>query len=156
MAKKEGKEKMRTLATGLRAKHGLTLIELLVVLVVIGLLSATGAAVLIGGKAQKINRQASEIAGFFKIAQHGALVSGKVQEVVVSDMEWSILPAGPVLKRSKGVTIRLLSERRQSTRQEAVLFYPDGSSTGAIVDISGHGETRRVSVDWLGRIYVDH
>ncbi len=156
MARKGAKRTMQTSATGIRRNRGFTLLELLVVLLVIGLLSGAGATVLLGGGAQKINRQAALIADFARTARRSALTSGHVQVLAMEGANLSIAPAGLLLKRKIEMTIRRSDDSHPDPRRDVIRFYPDGSSTGGVVTLSGGGEKRRVSVDWWGGIHIEH
>lgn len=140
-------------ATGLRIDRGFTLLELLVVLCVAGLLLAAGAAVSVG-KDRQVRRQTLAATEYLKAVRLKAWTSGKRQQVTVGRDALSSEGNGNMPGRQTGASFRMLEGGRDGKRAETIVFYPDRTSNGGVLEISFKGEARRVSVDWRGQIHA--
>ena len=108
-------------------KSGFTLIELLVTLALAGLLLALVPPLLgKGTDAARLKHDRRIIAAELSQARSQSIASGKIVEVHphVSD----------------GVTLTLEGELR---------FFPDGSASGAIINLANKSGSARLTVDWL-------
>jgi general secretion pathway protein H len=147
---------MQTSETGVRLDEGFALLELLVVLLIMGVISTTGASLLTGGSEQKMNRRATLIVEFARTARRCALASGKAQTLAINGAHLTISPAGLILKRKDVTMTGLFENKRPDRLKDAIVFYPDGSSSGGTLSLSSGNEKRHVNVDWWGGARVDH
>lgn len=139
---------MRISAHGATSNAGFTLLELLVVLTVIGLLSAGGAVMFAGSDQRILNQQVDMAIGFINSARRGAQTSGEVWEIRIEASGLSI-HGQRLSPRWRGkAAIRQLSGEGLG----AMRFYPDGSASGAALELSRNQYARHIEVDWQGRV----
>ncbi len=139
-----------------RAMRGVTLIELLVVLVLIGaVLMVTMPVFSKGAQSLEARSAARQVYGVLRVARSNAIAQAERAVVLIDggNGQISLLnsPVGYVLPR--GVQFDLTDQGRGSER---VVFYPDGSSSGARVALSNSHKRYRIDVESLtGQVSVD-
>ena len=63
---------------------------------------------------------------------------------------------GRALPKNLEITLFTATTEVSGSRQGAIRFFPDGSSTGGRLELSGKGGKRGIAVDWLtGRIRLE-
>ena len=141
-----------------RHSTGFTLVELLVVLAMIALLVTLArpmyqAAV----PGARVRAEVLDLARSLRESRHRAITSGKVVAVQFDPEQASYAIDGDVVTLSGSTELKTLTRNLQDD-DEVLLrleFHPDGSSTGASVEVLGTRVGYRVDVDWLtGRIRV--
>jgi general secretion pathway protein H len=137
---------------GLR-QRGFSLLEILVVLalavlmyaLVPPLFSATGGA--------ELRAAARQLAAGLRKTRVQA-IAGRKEAVLSVDLEAKRFQAGDggraiALPQSAEVSVFTAKSEVVEGRQAAIRFFPDGSSTGGAITVSGAGTRYRVDVDWL-------
>jgi general secretion pathway protein H len=135
------------------ADRGFTLLELLVVIAVIGLLAAAGAQTMIRSSAD-LERQANRVEQRLYLARKQARESGLpvAIECVRPGREQGRLAMEEI---SRG-EMSAARSYRGGHPVDRVTFYPDGSASGATIEIRVGEKRARLSVDWLsGEIISD-
>lgn len=151
--------------TRARRGGGFTLIEMLMVIGIIALIAAILApqALHFLGQAQaKAEMQTStrEIAAALRKTRSLAITRGHT-EAFVLDLAHGAFRAGAesaVTRLPAGLHFVLFttSDQAEGDAFGSIKFFPDGSSTGGGVRLSGAGIQSNVLVDWLtGRVSVD-
>lgn len=140
-------------ATMRRTARGFTLLEIVLVLAIIALSTLFAAAALGGGTdGMHLRAAAKEVAAQLRFTRAQALASGEAQSFTIDPHAhaWR----GP--KRHHGNLPRNLAiaftgaREAQPTRGEgAVVFFPDGASTGGRVRLALAGAAWQVDVAWL-------
>jgi prepilin-type N-terminal cleavage/methylation domain-containing protein len=129
-------------------RAGFTLLELLVVLALAAALAALAAPRLTTDGGAAFERVASQVAGALEESRRAALVRGVAQTIAVAATAGALDVAGATIGLPTGVDVELSHEN--------LVFFPDGSTSGAVIDIRAGGRGARVSVSPLtGRIAID-
>ena len=128
------------------ARNGFTLIEMIVVLVILGLV---GGLVLTHapqrGGTLDLRAATSLVTGTLRTARSRAMVADRSVPV---RFDAAALQLGTDPSRPLPPGIRIATAA-------AILFRPDGSSSGGTVDLTGRADTAHIAVNWLtGRIAV--
>ncbi len=141
------------LAISATGNRGFTLMELLVVLTVILLIA--GAWPLASSHVfvtQRLRNEMQELASTIRIAQVTARTTGKSQRLLLSADGASYGVGDITHELPDGVTVHLDGEAAPSSANPLVL-YPDGSSTGATLDLSSRDRVMTLRVlPMLGRL----
>jgi general secretion pathway protein H len=146
---------------------GFSLIEMLVVLVIMGLLAGIATLTGAGRPHAELMSSAREAAGLLREVRARAGNANRPQRMV-ADVELNRLWAadtaerpGRVVAVPRALRISLITVGAEalSSARGAILFFPDGSSTGGGVRLEPagrQGEAIIVSVDWLtGRVAIE-
>ncbi len=118
-------------------------------LLILGLL---GGLVLVRGPprsaAVEMQRASSMVAGTLRLARSRAIATDRPVPVRFDPGSLSIqIGADPARALPKGIGM--------SVGASVILFRPDGSSSGGLVELAGSGRTAQVGVNWLtGRVAV--
>lgn len=128
---------------------GFTLLELMVALTILALaMTVVSMGVARRSPGFEARRAASEIAGLMRDARVSARELN--QPVAVEfDPEARRFegPAGQRIEIPESIEADMVSSA--AAGRPAVIFLPDGSSTGGAVTLRGPASTERVEVDWL-------
>lgn len=132
-----------------RHAPGFTLIEMTVVLVILALV---GGLVLTRaptrGGTIDLRAATSLVAGTLRVARTRAIAANRPVPVRFD-------PADSVLQLGADPVRRLPPGIRIAAAEPAILFRPDGSSSGGTVDLAGRANTARIAVNWLtGRVAI--
>jgi len=134
-----------------RPDAGYTLIELLVVLAIMGMIAGVALPLLSAGRPGiETKALARAVAGDLALARQDAIGSNTERHVVLrrSGSRYALWPAGTWHALPPDITL--------SMQAREIAFYPDGSTSGGTILVSGGGVQRRVDVRWpTGRIDTD-
>ncbi len=134
-----------------RPDAGYTLIELLVVLAIMGMIAGVALPLLSAGRPGiETKALARAVAGDLALARQDAIGRNTERHVVLrrSGSRYALWPAGTWHALPPGITL--------SMQAREIAFYPDGSTSGGTILVSGGGVRRRVDVRWpTGRIDTD-
>jgi general secretion pathway protein H len=135
------------------ARRGFTLIELLVVMAVIGILltiaTPTFRRALPGAELESSIR---EIASVLREARSVAIRTNQDTGVVFDVEMSSFAVAGGAQQRVGGqltLTLTTAASEQISDSTGGIRFFPDGTSTGGRITVSGGDRVRFIVVDWL-------
>lgn len=143
----------RARAPGARPVPGFTLIEVLVVIALIALIGSMTAVAMTGGLQGIGLRAASrDIAAQLRYTRAQAIASGRPQRFVIHP--FGHLYASPGKGSGKipdDLGIGFYGARQASAQagEGAIVFYPDGASTGGSIELSAKRAVRRITVAWL-------
>jgi type II secretion system protein H len=146
-----------------RADAAFTLVEMVVVLLIIALGSVLAVPMIEGGvEAREVRRAARQIASTMHYCRGEAVALGEPQELVIDALQNSMHTTG--WKRWAVLTDRAVIEDVRSgagfeNGPVQILFFPNGSTSGADVIVAGRNDRRehrlRVQLDpLLGTVRV--
>jgi general secretion pathway protein H len=128
---------------------GYTLVELLVVLAIMGLLLAAAMPMLSTTRpGLQAKAAARALAQDLVAARQEAVDKGIAEHVTLNPMtgRYAISPAG----------VRRVLPKAIAIAGNAIDFFPDGSSSGGVITVSGAHARHRVTVRWpAGQVAVD-
>ena len=135
---------------------GFSLLEMLVVLALIALVM-TAMPVLLSSAipGARVKSAADRLIADFQAAHRAAIATHHQQLIVMDTAKGWYQSNGETTSLPKGVTMQIKDVPFWARRGDAVevVFLPDGSSSGALVDLEDKGRDRWISVDWLtGRV----
>lgn len=123
------------------AERGFTLIELLAVLVLVALLAGMALPRLQTMLSPSIERTTRQVALAVRDQRTAAMLSGRMVTLSPEALA-QLLPAGAVIEQAV-------------PEDAAILFFPNGTSTGGRLVVAARGGKRAIDVDWLtGRVSV--
>ena len=146
--------------SGDRKKDGFTLIELLVVLAIIGLLltlAPIGLSRMMPGL--EVQAAARQLSASLRNARSIAIRDNR-EATLTLDLEerrYSLAGETRHYEIDEDIEIKLLTatSEQESEQVGSIRFFPDGTSTGGTVTLTGGGVAYDVLVDWLtGRIEI--
>lgn len=136
---------------------GLTLLELLVTLSVLMLIVAAMAGFGRGGP-PAFDTSVRELVSQLREARADAIRTGQIARFVLDTEERRYGRPGQLqaLGADIDLTVETLQQARTLTGDQAILFFPDGSSSGAIIAMSDATRSQTISVRWLtGLVRLD-
>lgn len=138
---------------GQRGHRGFTLLELVLVLALVALASLLAASSLRGGFAgMQLRGSAQELASQLRFTRTLAIASGEAQQFTIAplDRRWTA-PKGRegVVPQRLAVTFYGARDVQPSAGEGAILFFPDGASTGGRIRLARDTATWQVEVAWL-------
>jgi len=143
-------------ATSAIGSRGFTLLELLVVLAILVLIAcAWPLASSHVFASQHLRNESQQLAGAVRLAQMTARITGRTQELLVSQEGRAYRLASDTHELARGVILRIRSGWGDAAEGRFLLF-PDGSSSGGALDLSlqEHTATLRV-LPATGRLEMD-
>ncbi len=139
---------------GVKRQSGFTLLELLVVLV-IGVLLVSLAPPLLSGLsgASELRGAARQLAAGLRSARNEA-VSRQREATLTLDLDrrrFGVTGDPREITLPEGLALRLYTAQAEvvDAATGGIRFFPDGSSTGGSITVSGANRAYRVTVDWL-------
>ncbi len=139
---------------GVKRQGGFTLLELLVVLV-IGVLLVSLAPPLLSGLsgASELRGAARQLAAGLRSARNEA-VSRQREATLTLDLDrrrFGVTGDPREITLPEGLALRLHTAQAEvvDAATGGIRFFPDGSSTGGSITVSGAKRAYRVNVDWL-------
>jgi general secretion pathway protein H len=141
---------------------GFTLIEMMLVLVIAALMGGVVAPNLMPTIAAARFRSAvNDVVSGLRVVRSDALIQGR-ESVFVLDIErhgYQLSGKSRVYILPDSIELALFTaeQERQGKKQGGIRFYPDGSSTGGRITLTGAGRSEYVDVSWLtGAIVARH
>lgn len=132
---------------------GFTLLEVLVVLLIIAMATTLAAMVFSGGlDGMRLRSSSKEIAAQLRYTRTQAIASGQPQRFTIDPRGHRWQAAGNrqgKIPPSLGVDFIGAREVQPRAGEGAILFFPDGASTGGRVQLSVKRAVWRVDVSWL-------
>lgn len=135
-----------------RRSAGFTLLEMLVVLAMLGLAGAL-AAQLLRPQSPRLRLETSvrAICGTLRATQaRAAAAQGPAAVVIDLDAKTWSSPVGGLGRLPPETAITLTLARDQAgARSGAIIFYPEGGSSGGDIALTLNGRRAKISVNWL-------
>lgn len=148
-----------SLADDRRSEAGVTLFELLIVIVILALaMTAIGNLARRPTQQQALESSARAAANLLTDARVRAIGSGRVAEVLIQPDDRMIrLPAtGRTVRLGDDIGLSAVVAREVSAEEAAILFFPDGTSTGGSLTLADGDLEAHVRVEWLtGAVHVE-
>lgn len=140
-------------ASGRLPPRGFSLLEVLLVMALVAIASVLAATALTGGFAgMQLRSDAREVAAQLRWTRTQAIASGQPQRFTIDPHAhtWSA-PQGRSGEIAKQLGIAFFGARevQPAQGQGAILFFPDGASTGGRVQLSARQAAWNVDVAWL-------
>ncbi|MDH3473803.1 MAG: GspH/FimT family pseudopilin [Rhodospirillales bacterium] len=141
-------------------KAGFTLVELLVVMVIMGLVLAFAPLAMHSMMPSlEVQAAARQLGGALRNARSIAIRDNR-EATLTLDLEtrrYALDGDRKVREIDEDIEVKLLTATSEQLDEEvaSIRFFPDGTSTGGAVTLSGGGASYAVQVDWLtGRIEI--
>jgi len=140
--------------------RGFTLLEIMMVVVLIGVITAMTVGLLgVGRSGRQLREAVRTVSTELKYTRTRALVTGQSQ-VFAMDLDhraWTASDHHGTLSATLRITVDAVREEQSGSRELAIRFFPDGSSTGGRVSLRVQGVGTRVDVRWLtGEVSQEH
>lgn len=135
-------------------QHGFTLLELLVVLVIAVLLVAVVPPLISGmSGATELRSAARQLAAGLRFARNEAVTRQReaVLTLDLSKHRFAVSGDPREIALPESLSLHLYTAQSELLDQATgnIRFFPDGSSTGGAVTVSGPKLAYRINVDWL-------
>jgi len=145
---------MSRMVTKRVGQHGFTLLELLVVLVIAVLLVAVVPPLISGmSGATELRSAARQLAAGLRFARNEAVTRQReaVLTLDLSKHRFAVSGDPREIALPESLSLHLYTAQSELLDQATgnIRFFPDGSSTGGAVTVSGPKLAYRVNVDWL-------
>jgi general secretion pathway protein H len=155
--RKAAKEKMRTSQAGLRSRDsqgGYTLLELMVVIAILALMTGITVTRLSGtGDRPRFGALVRDVEATLRLARSAALTKGQAVAFWMNiDSGQYGFDGGPKrIMALDGVSLTAFSagEERLQANEARILFFPDGSATGGIIEIAAGRRSASIHIDWM-------
>jgi general secretion pathway protein H len=138
---------------GARRPSGFSLLEILMVMAIIAIASLLAVAVLTGGvDGLRLRSSAREIAANLRHTRAQALATGRPQKFVVDPAAhaWrTVNDRHGEIPRKLGIVFTGTRGLQARAGEGAILFFPDGASTGGRVQLQAGKAAMNVDVAWL-------
>lgn len=145
---------MSRMVTKRVGQHGFTLLELLVVLVIAVLLVAVVPPLISGmSGATELRSAARQLAAGLRFARNEAVTRQReaVLTLDLSKHRFAVSGDPREIALPESLSLHLYTAQSELLDQATgnIRFFPDGSSTGGAVTVSGPKLAYRINVDWL-------
>lgn len=134
------------------ASAGFTLLEVLLVMgLVAGAMVMLAGAISRAGDGPRLRAETAQMANGLREARNRALLSQRPQSFVLEPgaRRWQA-GDGPMRQVPAGIELRMVTaEALRTDHGGAIMFFPDGASTGGRVELSRAGQVWRLDVNWL-------
>jgi len=121
------------------------LIEMLVVLTILSIIAGLAGAFLSRSpSASTVRAELGAVAALATDIRQQALTTGETR-MLAAEAGTLALPSMRGATRTVGVAIRTMLP---NARADAIIFYPDGSSSGGLIALADH-PSAAVEIDWL-------
>lgn len=142
-----------------RPARGFTLLEVILVLAIVALASLLAAAAVGGGTdGMRLRSAAKEVAAQLRYTRAQALATGEAQRFVIDPAThaWSAPKQREgELSSRLAIVFTGAREAQPAPGQGAIVFFPDGASTGGRVRLAVDEAAWQVDVEWLtGQVRV--
>lgn len=143
----------RTGASRPRRMAGVSLLEMVIVILLVAVMSLLAASAMSGGlKGVQLRSAAKEIAARLRYTRTRAIATAQPQRFVIDPAAhtWQA-PDGRhgALPDTLRIAFTGARETQPAAGQGAIVFFPDGASTGGRVSLSRDGAAWNVDVAWL-------
>ncbi len=148
---------MRRISPASDRTSGLTLLELLVTLSVLVVVVAAMAGFGRGGP-PAFDTTLRELVSQLRETRAEAIRTGQITRLILDTKERRYGRPGRLqaLDSHIDLTVETLRDARTQKGDPAILFFPDGSSSGGIIILSDASRTETISVRWLtGLVRLD-
>ncbi len=140
--------------TGLRQQRGFTLLEILVALIIGVLLVALVPPLLSGmSDATALRGAARQLAAGLRSVRNDAITHQReaVMTLDLAQHRFGVSGDPREVKLPDGLALKLYTAQSELLDGATgnIRFFPDGSSTGGAITVSGPKRAYRVNVDWL-------
>lgn len=135
-----------------RRARGVSLIELVIVITLVAVMSLLAASAMTGGfKGMQLRSSAKELASQMRFARTRAIATGKTQKFVIDPQRhaWRAAEHHGDVPPALGVAFFGAREAQPAPGEGAILFFPDGASTGGRVRLSRDTASWDIDVAWL-------
>lgn len=138
---------------GARRSSGFSLLEIMMVMAIIATASVLAVSVLTGGiDGLRLRSSAKEIAANLRYTRAQALSTGRPQKFVIDPRAhtWrAVDDRHGEIPRSLGILFTGTRGLQARAGEGAILFFPDGASTGGRVQLQAGKAALNVDVAWL-------
>lgn len=136
-----------------RKARGVSLLEMLLVIALLAAISVLAAGAMTGGFAgMQLRNEAKQITAQLRYTRTLAIASGTPQRFTIDPQErkWTA-PNNRHGEIPEKLRIRFIGAREVQPRrgEGAILFFPDGASTGGRVQLSAKRAAMNIDVTWL-------
>ena len=136
-----------------RKVRGVSLLEMLLVIALLAVISVLAATALTGGFAgMQLRSEAKQLGAQLRYTRTQAIATGKPQRFTIDPQQrtWTA-PNDRHGEISEKLGIRFTGAREVQPRrgEGAIVFFPDGASTGGRVQLSAKKAAMNIDVTWL-------
>jgi general secretion pathway protein H len=136
-----------------RRHRGVSLLEMLLVIALLAAISVLAAGAMTGGFAgMQLRSEAKQITAQLRYTRTQAIATGKPQRFIIDPeaRTWTA-PNNRHGEIPEKLGIRFMGAREVQPRrgEGAIVFFPDGASTGGRVQLSAKKAAMNVDVTWL-------
>lgn len=132
---------------------GFTLLEMIVVLAIIGLALALVVPNIGQGPGRyAVASTARDIAGALRLARDRAITQDRTVQFIAEQSAFSVNGDGDLQRVPRGIALGVVGAEREEEpngRTDTIRFFPDGSSSGGRIDVTGAAAHYSVSIEWL-------
>lgn len=136
-----------------RKVRGVSLLEMLLVIALLAVISVVAAGALTGGFAGvQLRSEAKQLAAQLRYSRTQAIATGQPQRFTIDPEQhtWTA-PNNRSGEIPKTLRVRFIGAREVQPRrgEGAIVFFPDGASTGGRVQLSAKQAAMNIDVTWL-------
>jgi general secretion pathway protein H len=131
---------------------GFTLIELLITIVIMSMLLLLVTPMFRGGMTRDVNLLASNVASHLRYARSKSIASARTVTVNIDfdNRTLSVNETNKAIHIPKEIEVRLILDQAAFASKSANLqFYPNGASSGGVIQLSDERKKVSVTTSWL-------